>query len=289
MLNTRLQHWFRQLTLRHPTSARRRATRRQMFLNGAPALALEVLEHRLLLTPSLTFAVEPSNGIAGHELHSLTVDVVEPVALRRTFKIDTSYTGEVFLSANGPGGFYSATVPASQFPAPGTPLTKFFVEVNKGVGKLNTANEVALELAGSYTLTATSPAGPDNPGVAGSVISKPFTIAVDKASDHLVFVNLPSNPLAGQPLSVTVAVEDQFGNLDTSVSNQGCFLQGLMATGTSTATVGGTAVITDGVATFKNVDFPISGLYSLTVFAYDGSSFVQGQTLVSVGSSDGGH
>ncbi len=269
--------------------AHRTATRRKTLLNCAPAEVLEVLENRLLLTPSLSFTVQPSNGIAGHELTSFTVDVFQSGFDRHAVKVDTSYTGEVFLAASGPGGFFSATIPASQFPAPGTPLTEFFVEVNKGVGKLNTANEVALELAGSYTLTATSPAGPDNPGVAGSAVSKPFTIAVDKASDHLVFVNLPSNPLAGQPVSITVAVEDQFGNRDTSVSNQGCFLQGLTATDTSSAFVEGEAVFADGVVTFNNLDFQISGQYSLTVFAYDGTSFVQGQTFVSVGSSDGGH
>jgi hypothetical protein len=289
MLKTQWRQWLNCIPMNHATIARRRTSHRRRRMNEPAADVLEVLESRLLLTPTLAFAVQPSNGIAGHEFKSFTVNVINSGLHRRgTSNLDTSYTGTYLVAVNGPGGLFASTVPVNPGFPPQAPLNVFFVYINHGVGICPSGNLVALDVAGTYTLTVTSPAGSSdggvtNPGVPGNAVSNSFIISPDTASDHLVFVSLPSIPIAGQPVNITVAVEDQFGNVDTTVSNQGGFLQATMVTANSSASVFATAVFTDGRATFNNVDFPLMGVYSVEVFLYDGSNFLIGQTVVSVG------
>jgi hypothetical protein len=157
------------------------------------------------------------------------------------------------------------------------------------VGKYHTFIDLALDVPGTYTLTVTSPAGPQNPGVAGNAVSNPFTISVDTASDHLVFVDLPSTVLAGDPFSVTVAVEDQFGNIDKSISNAPVYL----------GTTGGNTYMTQlsaGQATFTGVTLPASPP-NLDPFQQDflgalgfggPNGFVFGSTFITVVSPNSG-
>jgi hypothetical protein len=215
----------------------------------APA---EFLETRQLLsgTPFLAFGVQPSNAIAGHSL-SFTVDVMIPVKNRPGIhsQIDTAFNG-IFTGV--PKG------PQSQFdgpfndPFPGqanVPINYWFVYINHGVGKLP-ANFLALDMAGTYTVTITAPAFPPQglPGVPGSVTSNPFAISPFTATDRLVFlkVNNSQQIFEGPPFSVTLAVEDQYGNIDKSISNVPITLQAFPGTSS-------TATLNAGVATFNDV------------------------------------
>jgi hypothetical protein len=262
VLNNRLRQWLGRIPRNHATSARRRRTRRQAAILAPPADVLEVLENRLLLSADfLRFAVQPSNGIAGHAFKSFTVDVMHTVRFKGApiTVVDRSYDGWFTVTANGPGVLVASTVPPApgNIP-PGTPLTFDFTTIHKGVGTyLASFDILALDVAGTYTLTVTSPAGtgpgyptvPVNPGVPGNAVSNPFNISVDTASDHLVFVNLPSTVLAGDPFSATVAVEDQFGNIDKTISNVPVYL----------GTTGGNTYMTQlsaGQATFTGVTLP---------------------------------
>jgi hypothetical protein len=263
LLNNRLRQWLQHIPMTHGTRARRSTTRRRMAMIGPPAEVVEVLENRLLLSADfLRFAVQPSNGIAGHPLSSFTVDVLHTVRFRGVplDVIDTSYNGLYSVTANGSGGLVTPTVPPTAGIVPGgQPLTFLDVIIHNGVGRnLASFDLAALDVAGTYTLTVTSPAGEGNPGVPGSAVSSNFTISPDAGSDHLVFLNL-SSPFALIPTTVTVAVEDQFGNVDTSVSNVPVYL---FAVPGNTST----AVLNNGQATFHNVIF--AGLGTDTVVAY---------------------
>jgi hypothetical protein len=77
---------------------------------------------------------------------------------------------------------------------------------------------VAIDKADTYTLTATIPTEPNNPGVPGNAVSNKFTISPEMSTDYLVFLNLPNTVPAGASFSVTVTVEDQFGNVDKAIS-----------------------------------------------------------------------
>jgi hypothetical protein len=256
------RQWLAHTPMNPLTNSRRRTTRRRRALVEPAAEVAELLENRLLLTANLVFVLQPSNGIAGHALNSFTVDVVNPDIHRRGASvIDTSYSGAYLVTANGPGVLDSPS--NSTFQTPNVPLNVFEVFINKGVGKyLGSYDLAAIDVAGTYTLTATSPAGANNPGVPGTAVSSPFKIAVDSASDHLVFGN-PLIPIVGIPTSVNVAVEDQFGNVDTSVSKVSVDL--FIFPGTMS-----TAELSAGKATFNNVIFAGPGPDLLLAFGFGG-------------------
>jgi hypothetical protein len=267
MLKTQWRQWLNCIPMNHATSARRRTSHRRRRMNEPAADVLEVLESRLLLTPTLAFAVQPSNGIAGHEFKSFTVDVINSGLHRRgTSNLDTSYTGTYLVAVNGPGALVSSTVPVNPGIPPGAPLNVFFVSINHGVGICPSGNFVALDVAGTYTLTVTSPAGSSdggvtNPGVPGNAVSNSFTISPDRASDHLVFLPgpyqmRPGGPyqvMAGVPFNVSVAVEDQFGNIDTSISQATASLDVLSNSGLGATYM---AEFSAGQATFTDVTLP---------------------------------
>jgi hypothetical protein len=296
VLNNRLRQWLGRIPRNHATSARRRRTRRQGAILAPPAEVVEVLEDRLLLSADfLRFAVQPSNGIAGHPLSSFTVDVMHTVQFKGApiTVIDTSYSGAYDPVANGPGVLVTPTVPPHPGEPGGLPLTTFVVFINKGVGRNLAAFDLAaLDVAGTYTLTVTAPAFQGNPGVPGSAVSKPFTISADKASDHLVFVNLPSTVLAGESFSVSVAVEDQFDNIDKTISNVPA---NLLVFGGNFANV----YVTDlsaGQATFTDLTLPAAppnldpfSQDFLVGYAFGGpNGFVLGSASVTVVSPNSG-
>jgi hypothetical protein len=98
-------------------------------------------------------------------------------------------------------------------------------------------------------------------GVPGDAVSNKFTISPDSATDHLVFVKAPNEASVDVPVSVTVAVEDQFGNIDTGVSNVKATLLALPGNAS-------TAEIKNGEATFNDVFFVATG--PDTLLALDG-------------------
>jgi hypothetical protein len=271
MLATQWRQRMRQFTTGRAASGRRRRAQRQTFSFNAPA---EVLEGRQLLTggvalgtPYLAWVTSPSNAIAGHGLSSFTVDVMinkkienSPVSV-----IDTAYNGLYFITANGPGVLDSPS--DSTKLTPNEPI-ECFVLIDNGVGTyLAKYDLAALDVAGTYTLTATSPASTvlNNPGIQGSAVSAKFTVTPDTATDHLVFA--PAFAFAGFPTSLSVSVEDQFGNVDTNVSNVQLNLIAIPGT-TSTAT------LVNGQATFNNVLFTSAGQDVVVAIGFGGPNGV---------------
>jgi hypothetical protein len=256
MLTTQWRQRLGRFTTGRAASGRRRRARRQPFSFNAPA---EVLEGRQLLaggvalgTPYLAWVTQPSNAIAGHGLSSFTVDVMINRKVENTTisVIDTAYNGVYLFTANGPGVLDSPSNSPSL--PPNVPVISS-VFISNGVGKyLAKFDLAAIDAAGTYTLTATAPAIPQEgvPGVPGSAVSAKFTVTPDTATDHLVFA--PAFALAGFPTSLSVSVEDQFGNVDTNVSNVQLNLVAIPGT-TSTAT------LVNGQATFNNVIFTSAG------------------------------
>jgi hypothetical protein len=264
MLKTQWHQWLTRIPMNRPARRQGRTTRRRLDTIQAAAEILEVLENRLLLTPSLVFALQPGNATAGHGLSAFTVDVVNSGLHRRgTSDIDTSYNGICLLTANGPGVLDE---PADSPVNPNVPLNIWWVGIFRGVGEyLARFDTAALDVAGTYTLTATSPAGipvpifpggggpTTNPGIAGSANSARFTVSADTASDHLVFLNGPYLIGAGVPFNVPVAVEDQFGNIDTSISKASAYLDVIGSGGLGATYL---AEFSAGQATFTDVTLP---------------------------------
>jgi hypothetical protein len=119
---------------------------------------------------------------------------------------------------------------------------------------------LSLDAAGSYTLSATD-------GTLAGATSNSFTTSPAAAS-KIAFVQQPTNATAGNAISpsVTVGVEDQFGNIVTT-DNSNVTLS--VATGPS-ALLGTLAVAAqNGVATFNNLSLNTDGSYTLS--AADGS------------------
>jgi hypothetical protein len=261
--------------MNHPTSVRHRTNRRRQAPIKPAADVLEVLESRVLLTPTpfLAFAVQPSNAIAGHGL-SFTVDVMTTVRNRPRPVIDTAYTGGFTGVPNGPQPGFDVAFNFEEVEEQNLPINSWGVLINHGVGKV-LANFLALDTAGTYTMTITAFALPGTsiPGVPGSVTSNPFTISPFTSTDHLVFVN-PLIATAGIPTSVTVAVEDQFGNIDTKVSNVPVDL--FIPVSISTA------VLTNGEATFNNVVFAAPGQDVLLAFDFGPTWFPIADGVVTV-------
>jgi hypothetical protein len=258
------------------STRRRRARQRPVAFNTAA----EILECRELLTgtPYLAWVQQPGNAIAGHGLSSFTLDVMisTTTKLGVQIQVDTAYTGLYTLSANGPGVLVG---PANSSFYPNAPLDVVAVDIVKGVGIYESSwNLAALDVAGTYTLSATAPPDPITgaPGVAESAVSAKFNVTPDTATDHLVFVNPPTPGIAALPTNITVAVEDQFGNIDKSVSN-------VQLTLVETAGTPATATLTNGEATFDNVIFTAAGSDELIAFGTGGpNGFLFGDTVITV-------
>ncbi len=126
------------------------------------------------------------------------------------------------------------------------------------VAGVATFNDLILGTAGNYTLSATD-------GALTSVTSGRFAVSVAPASE-LVYTRSVSTGTAGQALSpsLTVAVEDAFGNL---ISTDTSTVTIAVASGPGgfdgTSTTSATAV--SGIATFNNLLLDTAGTYTLTV------------------------
>ena len=276
MLTAQWRQRMRRFTTGRAASVRRRRVQRQPFSFNAPA---EVLEGRQLLTaggvPYLQFVQQPTNAIAGHGLSSFTVDVMIQLKDQSHPIVDTAYNGFYFLTANGPGVL---NFPANSPVGANLPIGIWGVGIVKGVGQYPARADIAaIDMAGTYTLTATSPAGgggTDNPGILGSAVSAKFTVTPDTATDHLVFS--PAFAFAGFPANITVSVEDQFGNVDTNVSNVQLNLVAIPGT-TATAT------LVNGEATFNNVIFTSAGQDVVIAYGFGGpNGILVGDEIVPV-------
>jgi hypothetical protein len=264
MLTTQIRQWLKRRPTNQREHVRSRLVPRAKRRRALPShVVAEVLESRELLSashgPFLSFAVQPTNGIAGHYLNSFTVDAMIAVQNKDGLsftEVDTAVSGIFTVTANGPAGFFNSPN-APVFPnSPAPPLNLIMFN---GVGQyIGSDFFISLDKAGTYTLTATMPKVPGSyngvpfVGVPGDAVSNKFTISPNTATDHLVFANAPAEASVDAPVSVTVAVEDEFGNVDTSVNSVPVTLLALPGNSSS-------AELKNGEATFNDAFFVAPG------------------------------
>jgi hypothetical protein len=186
----------------------------------------------------LVFATQPTTTSAGQAISTVTIDVENGSG-----QVLTDFNSEVTISlASGPGTL-------------GGTVT---VDAVDGVAHFN---DLVIDKAGTYTLEATTGDVPDT-------VSDSFSI-VPAAAAELAFVQEPTTAAGAAIITpaITVAVEDQFGNVVTSDSSSVTLA---IAEGTAGAALHGTTTEpdVDGLATF-NVGINLAGTYELT--ATDGS------------------
>jgi hypothetical protein len=242
MLKTRWPLRLRRFAQNRRKNERRRiAHRRQMH----SSVAAEVLEGRQLLTvsvgiPYLAFAVQPSNALAGHPV-KFTVDVMinERTEKGIVSEVDTAVNGTCTVTSIGPGIFYTSyTYGGPQ--GPNYPSQDLVLSIINGVGMVHPDLD-AFDVAGKYQLEASDST------ISSSVISNAFTISPFTATDHLVFLTAPSTAYVGVPTTVRIAVVDQFGNVDTSVSSGSATLLAIPGNESTAPFQGGYAVFDDVV------------------------------------------
>jgi hypothetical protein len=153
------------------------------------------------------------------------------------------------------------------------------VSVVNGIAQYH-HDQTSIDVAGNYEIEAA--VTEFSPGTGLFVInSNAFTVTPFTATDHLVFVKAPSEAAVDVPFSATVAVEDQFGNIDTSVSNVRVDLfaaPGNLSTGTLKA----------GEATFNDAFFVAAGTNDLVAFVPETDGILPGSATVVVGTGLGG-
>ena len=180
----------------------------------------------------------PTSGTAGQALSpSITAAVEDPFG-----NVVTSNTSNVTIAvASGPGGLTSGSTTLA--------------EAANGVA---TFSSLILDTAGTYTFKVTD-------GSLTSATSGNIAVGAAAAS-KLVFQQTPTTGTAGQALSpsITVAVEDAFGNVLTSNTSTVTIA---VASGPGGFTSGSTtsATVVNGVATFSNLVLDTSGNYTLAV------------------------
>jgi polygalacturonase len=207
--------------------------------NGATAAAtFSHLSVAQLPSAQLAYAVQPSNVTAGvANSPSIVVDVDNAGG-----DINTSDNSNVTLSvASGPGTLSGTLTVAA-------------------VNGVATFNNVILDAAGAYTLTAAD-------GSLTAATSTSFTVSAAAAS-KLAYSQQPSSASVNTAITpaITVDVEDQFGNVVTTDSSN-VTLTKASGPGTLSGTL--TVAAASGVATFSNAKLDTIGTYTLT--ASDGS------------------
>jgi uncharacterized repeat protein (TIGR03803 family) len=186
----------------------------------------------------VVFNQQPTAVTAGVAISpSITVDVEDQFN-----NIVTSDSSNVTLSVASGGGTVSGTAT---------------VAASSGVATFSNA---ILDTAGSHTLQAAD-------GSLTTATSNSFVVSVAGAA-QLAFVQNPTNANAGSTISpnVTVAVEDQFGNVVTTDSSNV-----VLSVNTGTGSLGGTLTeaASSGIATFANLSMTAAG--AKTLLASDGS------------------
>ena len=103
-------------------------------------------------------------------------------------------------------------------------------------------------------------ARPHRPGAGPAVTGATSFTVTPAAADHLLFLQQPTDTAAGQTLSpVTVAVVDQYGNVETDDTSDTVTLS--LDTNPSGGTLSGTLTLTvvNGVATFSDLSIDLAG------------------------------
>jgi hypothetical protein len=176
---------------------------------------------------------------------SITVQAVDPFG-----QTALGYTGTVhFTASNGAMANYP------------------FTATDAGQ---HTFNGLVLRQAGTLTVTGTDATDSTVTGATS------FTVT-PAAADHLLFLQQPTDTAAGQTLSpVTVAVVDQYGNVETDDTSDTVTLS--LDTNPSGGTLSGTltVAVVNGIATFSDLALDLAGdgytLHALTVGLADADS-----------------
>jgi hypothetical protein len=157
----------------------------------------------------------------------------------------TGYAGTVHFSSADP---YGANLPAD------------YTFGAADQGQHTFAAGAALYTAGAWDVTAADTGG----GIAGTT----NVSIVAAAAHHLVFLQPPTETAAGQTISpaVTVAIVDQYGNVETEDNSDIVTLS--LGNNPGGGTLSGTLTVTvvNGVATFGDLSIDMAGIgYTLHV------------------------
>jgi hypothetical protein len=209
----------------------------QIQVNGGgfPAANTNTL-HSVFVPTHLAFTQQPLQQIAGN---TFTPSIVISI-LDAGNRVDTTNNSLVTLTLKGNGTLNGTVTVAA-------------------IDGVATFDDLSIEQAGTYTLSATTAGLP-------AAKSASFKIVPDATTAHLVATTLPPGPVVvGKKLpSIVVQVQDQFGNRITTDHSPVTIS---MAAGPTNGTLIGTTVVntSGGVATFKNLLFPVAGSYSLNL------------------------
>jgi hypothetical protein len=274
MLKTESSSWLRRISRNQPKQARYRTARRQAALFDGPA---EILEGRELLTasPYLVFSTQPTNIIAGHDLKFRVTAMINVQTNFGTVpEVDTAFTGTCSIVAIGPGTF-DTPIDTSSPQGPNVPFPAVMQPFVNGVAS-NHAKLTSIDVAGNYQLHAVAIVTPPNV-TAAAVMSNTFMVSPFSATDRLVFLHAPTTATVDRPFSVTVAAEDEFGNVDTGVTSVPVELIALPGNAAQ-------AQMTNGEATFNDAFFVAAGPDTLLAI----SSHLVGTDLVETFGANGG-
>jgi uncharacterized repeat protein (TIGR01451 family) len=179
----------------------------------------------------LVFTEQPVSTSAGNTLAQVQVAVEDQYN-----NIETSDNAPITLSIPGEPGLLLGTVTVNE------------------VSGVATFNNLVIDTAGTYTLYATD-------GTLNTT-SNPFNITAATAS-KLVFTTQPSNTAVGNHITpaVTVAVEDTYGNIETSDNSD----EITMSLNGTPGVLSGTLMqpVISGVATFPDLSVGAAGTYTL--------------------------
>ena len=191
----------------------------------------------------LVFSTEPIDGIASTPLAPVVLSIEDQFG-----NVESGDSSAVALSiASGPfNGVFTDTSTTS-------------VNAIEGVA---TFSNLTLDTVGNYALAAA-----DATDSLSSATSNRFSITAPTAtvSGQLVFVQQPTNVIAGSTINpaVMVQIEDGQGNVLTADNSQVTIA---IATGPAGAVLGGTVTVQaqNGVATFTDLSLTQSGSYTFT-------------------------
>jgi hypothetical protein len=208
-----------------------------------------------------------SNGVGQQASQNFTITVNQAAAITSAnstaFKVGIA--GNFTVTASG---FPGVTIGESGALPSG-------LSFNTTTGALS--GTPAAATSGTYNLIFTASNG------VGQQASQSFTLTMQSAqASKLAFLSTPTSGTAGQSLSsVSVAVEDQFGDVVTSDNSTVTLTlsSGVFSTGSPTAT----APVVNGVATFSNLITNTAGSHTLA--ASDGSLTGTTSGVISISSA----
>ena len=204
----------------------------------------------------LVLQQSPTSGTAGQALSpSVTVAVEDSFG-----NVITGDTSTVTVAvATGPAGFDAGSTTSMA-----------------AVGGVATFSNLLFDTTGNYTLSVSD--GGLTRATTGSITISPAS------ASQLVLEQSPTTGTAGQALapSLTVTVEDSFGNVVTSDAST---VTVAVATGPAGFAVGSTTNVTpvSGVATFSNLVLDTAGNYTLSVSDGGLTGVTTGSITISAG------